>query len=62
MKKQTIIEYAIIAVIAVVGLIGCYLSVRTNVWMEDGSTKQHDTYFMERMLYDGVPYQPDQAQ
>lgn len=52
-KQTDIIQYAIIAALIIVGAIVIYFSVKSNRWTADGSTKEHGTYFMERMLYDG---------
>ncbi len=52
-KKSDLIEYAIIAALVIVGAIVIFFSVRSNRWTADGSSKEHSTYFMESMLYDG---------
>lgn len=54
-KKSDMIQYAIIAALIIVGAIAIFFSVRSNRWTADGSTKEHSTYFTERILYDGIP-------
>lgn len=52
-KKSDFIQYAIIAILILVGAIVIFFSVRSNRWTADGSSKEHSTYFMESLLYDG---------
>lgn len=52
-KHLDFIQYAIIAAIVLVGAIAIFFSFRSNRWTADGSTKEHGTYFMESLLYDG---------
>lgn len=54
-KQSDLIQYAIIAALVIVGAIVIFFSIRSNRWTADGSTKEHSTYFMESLLYDGSP-------
>lgn len=61
-KQSDMIQYGIIAALIIVGAIAIFFSVKSNRWTADGSTKEHSTYFMERMLYDGSPVTEPPAQ
>lgn len=61
-KQSDLIQYGIIAALIIVGAIVIYFSVKSNRWTADGSTKEHGTYFMESLLYDGSEATDTQAQ